>query len=170
MDIVYQVLTWAFGGTTLASLIGAVVYRAQNKRLKEAEVNEKEVMVEKAKIEARRNEIDLIVAQLERTERACEQKDKRMSELNDAIDKHINRRHELVDKLSESEQETNRVNRLLNEANQRIIKLTEERDKEHLMREHFEAWRCERTDCKDPRGPRPPRTELNGLRYEHPKQ
>ena len=34
--------------------------------------------------------------------------------------------------------------------------------------DYHRVWRCERTDCRDPRGPRPPRDKLKGLKYSPP--
>ena len=108
------------------------------------------VAVEKAKVEARKNETDLLYSQLERANTAIEQKDKRLSELNEAIDKHIDRRRELSDRLDKAEQEINRVNRELIATKDEVIRLTEKSD-------HLETVKCLRADCKDPRGPKPPR-------------
>lgn len=150
MDSVYQLLTYILGSTSVLGAIGSVVYYKQTRRAKEAEALQKEaeaemrkVEVEKAKIENRKSEVELLRSQLERAET-------RLSELNDAIDKHIDRRHELADRLCDAEQEVNRVNRLLVEAKDEIIRLTEKSDR-------LEAVKCLRTDCKDPRGPKPPR-------------
>lgn len=49
----------------------------------------------------------------------------------------------LTEQMWQAEQEVNK-------AKDEIIRLTEERD-------HLEAVKCIRTDCKDPRGPKPPR-------------
>lgn len=169
MDALYQILSYVLSGTTFMGIIGSIAYYKQNRRLKETEVKEKEVDVEKAKIDARKSEIELLFAELERLEKANEQKDKRLAELNDAIDKHIDRRHELADRLCASEQETNRVNMLLNDAKNDIIRLTEDRDFERARADYAEMWRCEWNDCQDPRGRKPPRN-LTGLKYSPPKR
>ena len=157
MDSIYQIAAWALSGTTIAGIVTSIWFYSHTKRAKEAETKLKEaqaemsnVAVEKAKIEARRNEINLLSAQLERLEKANEQKDKRMSYLNEKIDEHIDRRRELADKLYQSEQEINRVQNLLNEAKDEIIRLTDKSDR-------LEALKCLRADCRDPRGPKPPR-------------
>lgn len=36
--------------------------------------------------------------------------------------------------------------------------------------EHYKKWRCEREDCQDPRGPKPPRDRLKGMKYLPPKK
>lgn len=86
----------------------------------------------------------------------------RLSKLNATVDKHIDRNRELSDRLYQSETDKNRMN-------ERIITLTEERDEAIRKAEYDKLWRCERTDCQDPRGPRPPREKLKGLKYEPPK-
>ena len=171
MDAVYQILTWVFSGTSLLGLVASIAYYKQTKRTKEAEAKQKEVEaekaevdVEKAKIDARKQEVDRLLAQIDHQQKTIDNLmevnnnlSSRLSKLNADIDKHIDRRHELVDKLSESEQETNRVNTLLNEAKNDIIRLTEERDEERRRADHLNTIKCERKDCKDPRGPKPPR-------------
>lgn len=85
----------------------------------------------------------------------------RMGEMNATIDRHIDRNRELSDRLYRSETELNR-------ANERIIKLTEERDEARRESDYNRMWRCERSDCQDPRGGRPPRDKLKGMAYEPP--
>lgn len=87
----------------------------------------------------------------------------RVSELNATVDKHIDRNRELSDRLYTSETDKNRMN-------ERIIALTEERDAAQREADHYRLWHCERTDCQDPRGGRPPRDKLAGLKYEEPKK
>ena len=153
MDPLYQILTYIFSGTTFVGMIGSVAYYRQTRRAKEAEALQKEaeaelrkVDVEKAKIQVRKSEVELLRSELDQAR-------KRLSELNDSVDKHIDRRRELADRLIEAEQETNRVNRQLNEAKDEIIRLTEKSDK-------LEAMKCLRPDCMDPRGPEPPRKKM----------
>lgn len=83
----------------------------------------------------------------------------RLSKLNAAIDKHIDRNRELSDRIYKSETEINR-------ANERIITLTEERDEARRQSDYDKMWRCEWPDCKDPRGRRPPNEKLKSLKYE----
>ena len=150
MDSIYQILSWAFSGTTLLGLVGSIAYYKQNRRLKEAEVKEREAAVEKGRLEGRKIEIEMLNTQLERAENTIKEKQDKIECLEAQIDGHIQRRHELVDKLYASEQETNHVNRQLNEAKDEIIRLTDKSDK-------LEALKCLRADCRDPRGPKPPR-------------
>lgn len=87
----------------------------------------------------------------------------RLSKLNATVDKHIDRNRELSDRLYQSETDKNRMN-------ERIIILTEERDDAQRQADYDKMWRCEWTDCKDPRGPRPPREKLKGLKYDPPQK
>lgn len=86
----------------------------------------------------------------------------RLSKLNATIDGHIDRNREIADRVYKSETELNR-------ANGRLITLTEERDNARREADHYKLWHCERTDCQDPRGGRPPRERLTGLTYRPPE-
>lgn len=164
MDAVYQILTYILSGTTFMGVVSGIAYYKQTKRTKEAEARQQEVEaekaeveVEKAKIDARKNEVNRLLVQIDHQQKTIDNLmevnnnlSSRLSKLNSDIDKHIDRRHELADKLSVSEQETNRVNTLLNKAKDEIIELTQRVD-------YLETVKCVRADCKDPRGPKPPR-------------
>ena len=84
----------------------------------------------------------------------------RLSSLNATVDKHIDRNRELSDRLYKSETELNR-------ANERIIKLTEEKESERSLKEHYKLWHCRKEGCTDRM---PPNEKLKGLKYEHPKR
>lgn len=177
MDTVYQILTYVFSGTTFMGLVGSIAYYAQTKRTKEAEAKLKEAEVEKAEVDKDRAKVDVELARIEsskhETERLHAQIDhqqttienlislnnnllERLSHQNAAIDKHIDRRRELTDKLNEAQNDK--------------LRLTEERDNERARADYNEMWRCEWTDCKDPRGPKPPREKLRGMKYIPPSR
>ena len=89
--------------------------------------------------------------------KSLKENQERISELNHALNSKEDELHDKtmqIRKLTEqgyaSEQEVNRVQNLLNDAKDEIIRLTEERDR-------LETVKCIRSDCKDPRGPKPPR-------------
>lgn len=148
----------------------SLVWWNQTKRLKEAEVKAKEAEAEKsqndaddAEVARLHREIDhmqVIINNLTDLDKTHTQ---RMSELNAAIDKHIDRSRELSDRVYNSETEINRLN-------ERIIKLTEERDDAAREADYYKMWRCERSDCQDPRGRQPPNDKLKGLKYMPPKR
>ena len=170
MEALYQVLTFVFGGTSVVGTVLSLVWWNQTKRLKEAEVKAKEAEAEKsqndaddAEVARLHREIDhmqVIINNLTDLDKTHTQ---RMSELNAAIDKHIDRNRELSDRAYNSETEINRQN-------ERIIKLTEERDDAAREADYYKMWRCERSDCQDPRGRQPPNDKLKGLKYMPPKR
>lgn len=170
MEALYQVLTFVFGGTSVVGTVLSLVWWNQTKRLKEAEVKAKEAEAEKsqndaddAEVARLHREIDhmqVIINNLTDLDKTHTQ---RMSELNAAIDKHIDRNRELSDRAYNSETEINRLN-------ERIIKLTEERDDAAREADYYKMWRCERCDCQDPRGRQPPNDKLKGLKYMPPKR
>lgn len=86
----------------------------------------------------------------------------RMSQMNATIDRHIDRNREISDRLYKSTTEINRLN-------ERLLLVSEERDEARRRADYLELWKCERTDCQDPRGGRPPRDNLAGLKYDPPK-
>lgn len=168
MDTLYQILTFVFGGTSVVGTILSIIWWKQTKRLKEAEVKQKEAEADKTQADADDAEVTRLLAQVDHQQRTIENLltlnsnlTERLSKLNATVDKHIDRNRELSDRLYKSETDKNHMN-------VRIIKLTEERDEAQRRADYDRLWRCERTDCQDPRGPRPPREKLKGLKYAPP--
>lgn len=64
----------------------------------------------------------------------------RISQQNHALTDKTEQIRNLTQKTWEAEQEVNRVNNLLNRANERITALTEERD-------NYRNWHCRKGDC-----------------------
>lgn len=159
MDAIYQILTFVFGGTSVVGTVLSIVWWRQTKRLKEAEVRQKEAEAEKTGTEASEAEDHRFNTLLKLVDSLTS----RLSSLNATVDKHIDRNRELSDRLYNSETDKNHLN-------ERIIVLTEERDDARRQADYNEMWICKRTDCRDPRGGRPPREKLNGLEYEPPKR
>lgn len=174
MDALYQTLTFMFGGTSVVGTALSIIWWKQTKRLKEAEVRQKEAEAEKSIAEsdkaandAANAEISRLLAQIDHEQVTIENliqlnnsHSERLSKLNAAVDKHIDRNRELSDRLYKSETE-------LNHLNERIIKLTEERDTERSLKEHFRLWHCRKEGCTDRI---PPNEKLRGLKYEAPKK
>lgn len=163
MDTLYQILTFVFGGTSVVGTILSIIWWKQTKRLKEAEVKQKEAEADEAEVSRLLAQIDHEQVTIENLIKLNNSHSERLSVLNAAVDKHIDRNRELSDRLYQSETDKNRMN-------ERIITLTEERDAAIRQSDYDRMWRCERTDCQDPRGPRPPREKLKGLKYEPPKR
>lgn len=159
MDTLYQILTFVFGGTSVVGTILSIIWWKQTKRLKEAEVKQKEAEADKGEAEA----TEIEDHRFDNLLKLVDSLTSRLSTLNTTVDKHIDRNRELSDRLYKSETE-------LNCANEKLLVVTEERDEARRQSDYDKLWRCERTDCQDPRGPRPPREKLKGLKYEPPKR
>ena len=87
----------------------------------------------------------------------------RIAQLDATIDDKVAQIRKLNERTWTSEQELNR-------ANERITKLTEERDKERRLKEYYKRWRCEKSTCEDPEGRRPPNSKLATETYIHPEK
>ena len=173
-------LTTAFG--TLSSVltvfggVGVWFYRKQNKRLKESEAKLSEINVEKAKLDFEKERVNHLHEIIENYNRTEIEHSQRMSDLNHALnakeveirDKTIQIRN-LTEKVYTSEQEVNRVQDLLNDAKDEIIKVTIERDEERRKKDYYRRWRCEKSYCNDPDGRQPPNSKLVTEVFEHPE-
>lgn len=93
----------------------------------------------------------------------------RIAQLDRTIDDKVVEIRKLRDQGYASEQEVNRVQNLLNDAKDEIIRRTEERDEERRLKEYYKRWRCEKSICADPEGRRPPNSKLAAEKYEHPE-
>ncbi len=101
-----------------------------------------------------------------------------------SLDRYLEIEKDNADRIAEQ-------NKALNDKTEQIRKLTEQviasehgrnADKEEIARltkengdlrvelEYHKMWRCEWSDCKDPRGRRPPNDKLKGLTYSPPKR
>lgn len=149
METIRIILELILGCSTL---LGFILYGKANRRIKDAEA-------EKSEVEA--NEVE--DHRFDSLLKLVDSLTSRLSTLNATVDKHIDRNRGLSDRLYQSETDKNRMN-------ERIITLTEERDEARRQSDYDKLWRCERTDCQDPRGPRPPREKLKGLKYEPPRR
>lgn len=141
---------------------GAIGIKAAIRKGK-AEVEHAQHDADKAEVERLLNELDHQQGTIENLLTLNSNLTERLSKLNATIDKHIDRNRELSDRLYNSETDINRIN-------ERVITLTEERDESRRQADYYKVWRCERDDCQDPRGPRPPRDKLKGLRYDPPER
>ena len=144
METVRIILELILGSS---ALLGFILYGKANRRIKDAEAEKSEA--EASEVEDHRfdNLLKLV-----------DSLTSRLSSLNATVDKHIDRNRELSDRLYKSETELNR-------ANERIIKLTEEKDAERSLKEHYKLWHCRKEGCTDRM---PPNEKLKGLKYEHP--
>ena len=164
--------------TTFTALggVGVWLYRKQNKRLKESEAKLSEIAVQKANLDFEKERINHLHEIIDNYNKTEIEHSKRISDLNHALnakedesrDKTLQIRN-LTEKVYTSEQEVNRVQDLLNDAKDEIIKRTEERDEERRRKEYYKRWRCEKSICQDPDGRIPPNSKLSTETYIHPE-
>lgn len=153
METVRIILELILGCSTL---LGFILYGKANRRIKDAEAQEAIAKAEKTEVEANEAEDH----RFDNLLKLVDSLTSRLSSLNATVDKHIDRNRELSDRLYKSETELNR-------ANERIIKLTEEKESERSLKEHYKLWHCRKEGCTVRM---PPNEKLNGLKYEHPKR
>ena len=94
----------------------------------------------------------------------------RIAQLDRTIDDKTAQIRNLTEKCFKSEQEVNRVQDLLNDAKDEIIRLTEERDRERANNEYNKQWRCIKSVCRDPEGRIPPNPKLATQEYVDPEK
>lgn len=170
METLYQILTFVFGGTSVVGTILSIIWWKQTKRLKETEVKHKEAETELAEHDADKAEVERLHMMIDHQQKSLDkyldiEKDnaERIAEQNRSLDSKTEQIRKLTDQLIESEHGRN-------EDKEKIAKLTEENGDLRVENEYLKMWVCQRTDCQDPRGGRPPREKLKGLKYESPKR
>ncbi|MDE6649299.1 MAG: hypothetical protein K2K45_05155 [Muribaculaceae bacterium] len=94
----------------------------------------------------------------------------RIAQLDRTIDDKTAQIRNLTEKCFKSEQEVNRVQDLLNDSKDEIIRLTEERDREKANNEYNKQWRCIKSVCRDPEGRIPPNPKLATQEYVDPEK
>lgn len=157
METVRIILELLLGCSTL---LGFILYGKANRRIKDAEAQEAMAKAEKTEAEADEAANEAEGHRFDNLLKLVDSLTSRLSSLNATVDKHIDRNRELSDRLYKSETELNR-------ANERIIKLTEEKESERSLKEHYKLWHCRKEGCTDRM---PPSEKLKGLKYEHPKR
>ncbi len=134
-----------------STLVGFILYGKANRRIKDAEAG---------KSEAEANEVE--DHRFDNLLKLVDSLTSRLSKLNDTVDKHIDRNREISDRLYKSEREIN----ILNE---KLLTVTEERDKEKLLKEKYKEWHCRSSVCRegkpDPKGRRPPNPKIIGKEF-----
>lgn len=151
----------AGGGLSLFSYKSIMRKKQAEADAAEADANTKEWELEEKRIKNLHESITHSNTSIDTLTSTIDALAQRLSKLNITINEYIDRNRELSDRLYQSERD-------LNAANDRIIKLTEERDTEKRHKEHYKQWRCEWPDCKDPRGRRPPNETIKNQIFKHP--
>jgi DNA repair exonuclease SbcCD ATPase subunit len=158
----WQILVLILGAVGGLEFIKWIFNRKTENRLNKLEVRQKDFDLDEKRIAELHASID----------KANELNDNllaRLSNANAAIDKHIDRNRKLSDRLYEAEQEVNRVNDVLTEEQHKTATLERRLGAAMRIADHYKQWRCERSDCQDPRGRRPPNPSLRGKVYTKPQ-
>lgn len=158
----WQILVLILGAVGGLEFIKWIFNRKTENRLNKLEVRQKDFDLDEKRIAELHASID----------KANELNDNllaRLSNANAAIDKHIDRNRELSDRLYKAEQEVNRVNDVLTEEQHKTATLERRLGAAMRIADHYKQWRCERSDCQDPRGRRPPNLSLRGKVYTKPQ-
>lgn len=158
----WQILVLILGAVGGLEFIKWIFNRKTENRLNKLEVRQKDFDLDEKRIAELHASID----------KANELNDNllaRLSNANAAIDKHIDRNRELSDRLYKAEQEVNRVNDVLTEEQHETATLERRLGAAMRIADHYKQWRCERSDCQDPRGRRPPNPSLRGKVYTKPQ-
>lgn len=158
----WQILVLILGAVGGLEFIKWIFNRKTENRLNKLEVRQKDFDLDEKRIAELHASID----------KANELNDNllaRLSNANAAIDKHIDRNRELSDRLYKAEQEVNRVNDVLTEEQHKTATLERRLGAAMRIADHYKQWRCERSDCQDPQGRRPPNPSLRGKVYTKPQ-
>lgn len=158
----WQILVLILGAVGGLEFIKWIFNRKTENRLNKLEVRQKDFDLDEKRIAELHASID----------KANELNDNllaRLSNANAAIDKHIDRNRELSDRLYKAAQEVNRVNDVLTEEQHKTATLERRLGAAMRIADHYKQWRCERSDCQDPRGRRPPNPSLRGKVYTKPQ-
>lgn len=116
METILTIISSLLGCSTL---VGFILYGKANRRIKDAEAE---------RSEAEANEVE--DHRFDNLLKLVDSLTSRLSTLNATVDKHIDRNRELADRLYQSERE-------LNLQNEKLLKVTEERDREKLLKEKY---------------------------------
>lgn len=159
--------TWQWIITTLlgVSFLGDIVLHfvlPSRRRKDNAESKLSEHDADKAEVERLHMQIDHQQKSLDVYIRLEKDNAERISQQNKALDEKTEQIRKLTEQMLASEHGRNADK-------DEIARLTKENGDLRVELEYHKMWRCERPDCKDPRGRRPPNDKLAGLTYNPPK-
>lgn len=123
----------------------------------------------KAKTDADKAEIERLHLQIDHQQKSLEfyikmENDNaaRIAELNSAMDGKTEQIRKLTEQVIESEHGRNADK-------EEIARLTAENGKKDLHIQYLLQWRCEKPECNDPDGRRPPNSKLKGQKFRMPE-
>ena len=136
------------GITTVLGLVGAVQYRKQHKRLKESEAKLAEVNVDKGRNEAKDQETNRLLAQIDHQQKPI---DKYIERYDTLVTKSAEREDQYQADLKDWSERYTEQTHIVRDQRKEITEL-HEREKEHIRREvqlekerdHYKSWRCYR--------------------------
>lgn len=158
MEILNSLISLLIGIASTGA-IGAIFWRKTFLRAKDAENRLAEANADSATWERYEKQLDHSQKTIGTLQEQIQLDAQRLSEQNKALDDKTDRIRELTDQLITSE-------RNLNDANERIIKLTEERDYERYCKEQYKDWHCQKANCKDRV---PPNPKIIGREWREPE-
>lgn len=167
METLYQILTFVFGGTSVTGTALSIIWWRQTKRLKEAEVKQKEAETKLTEYGADKAEVERLHTQITHQQQSLDiyikmEKDnaERIAEQNRALNGKTEQIRKLTYQLIDSEHGRNADK-------DEIARLTAENAELRLLVEHYKMWHCRKSGCEDRM---PPNEKLKGLKYDPPKR
>lgn len=157
----WQILALIIGALGGFEFIKWLFNRKTERRLNDIEVRQRTFDLEEKRISELHESI-------EKANRLNDNLLARISAANAAVDKYSDRNRELSDRVYKAEQEVNRVNNALTSEQHRTASLERRLGIAMRLIDHFKRWKCEWSDCQDPRGRRPPNSELSNETYTDP--
>lgn len=160
MEIDWINLLQVAGGILMGGC-GVIGWKAaKRKGLAEAEIAENDA--DKAEVERLHAMIDHQQKSLDKYLDIETKNADRISQLNQALNDKTDQIRKLTEQVIASEHGRNADK-------EEVARLTKENGDLRVSLEYHKMWRCEWPDCQDPRGRKPPREELKGLRYDPPE-
>jgi small-conductance mechanosensitive channel len=162
MDKLQWIVTTVLGITFLGDIVLHFVLPSR-KRKDYAETELAEHDADKAEVERLHMMIDHQQKSLNTYLKIEKDNAERIAEQNKSLDSKTEQIRKLTDQLIESEHGRNADK-------EEIARLTKDNGDLRVENEYLKMWICKRTDCQDPRGGRPPRDKLKGLKYDPPQR
>lgn len=160
IDQLSSILISSLSGGGFTAIIAAILYRNQNRRLKESEAKLAEISVYKGRIEAQKENEERLLRQIDHQQESI---DKYIERLANVEDKHEQEKKEWNEKDNEKTQ-------IIRNQRKEIVSALE-REKEYIRREglllrriqYLISFVCKRTDCDHGI---PPRQHLLGCTFD----
>lgn len=162
METLQWIVTAVLGVTFLGDIVLHFVLPSR-KRKDYAETELAEHDADKAEVERLHLMIDHQQKSLDKYLDIEKDNAERIAEQNKSLNDKTEQIRKLTDQLIGSEHGRNTDK-------EEIARLTKENGDLRVENEYLKMWVCQRSDCQDPRGGRPPRDKLKGLKYEPPKR